>query len=223
MKSTRVKYITDILAGACYAMSQVPEYKIPTELLASITRTIIDTNKVNLTDIRNGLESILTADQLRNSFNDGDVLIYISPLGFINSYEYDGKMSDVVSSICSIFTEDRIAHGVAIEYVRLLHDIAYNLIKDDNDILEILPELDVNQSEVVIDYDAKNVFFASMWSFIFSESYMDALNRAMSFDNCPISILAVTGALAGLYFGIEDIPIGWINNFINEFLHPVEE
>ena len=78
--------------------------------------------------------------------------------------------------------------------------IIYNDIRN-------LAEDDIKSSGYVIDS-----LEASFWCFLKTDNYKDAVLKAVNLGDDTDTIGALTGALAGLAYGKEDIPENWLNN-----------
>jgi ADP-ribosyl-[dinitrogen reductase] hydrolase len=52
---------------------------------------------------------------------------------------------------------------------------------------------------------------AALWCFLTSSSYADAVIKAVNLGEDTDTVAAVTGGLAGIYYGIENIPAEWID------------
>lgn len=52
---------------------------------------------------------------------------------------------------------------------------------------------------------------ASIWCFLNTENYKDAVLKAVNLGSDTDTTAAVTGGLAGLYYGKEQIPFEWLN------------
>lgn len=52
---------------------------------------------------------------------------------------------------------------------------------------------------------------ASLWCFLNSSSYAEAVLKAVNLGDDTDTTAAVTGGLAGIYYGVENIPEEWIN------------
>jgi hypothetical protein len=57
-----------------------------------------------------------------------------------------------------------------------------------------------------------------VWCFINSENYKDAVLKAVNLGGDTDTIAALTGGLAGLYYGCKTIPPNWINQIVNQEL-----
>lgn len=69
---------------------------------------------------------------------------------------------------------------------------------------------------------------ASLWCLYHSESYKEAVLKAVNLGGDTDTIAAITGSIAGIYYGYDSIPKTWINSLmkkelidgkINEFLN----
>jgi ADP-ribosyl-[dinitrogen reductase] hydrolase len=63
----------------------------------------------------------------------------------------------------------------------------------------------INSGGYVID-----TLEASLWCFLNSSSYSEAVLKAVNMGGDTDTTAAVTGGLAGIYYGIENIPANWI-------------
>ena len=57
---------------------------------------------------------------------------------------------------------------------------------------------------------------ASIWILLNTSNYKDAVLKAVNLGDDTDTTAAVTGGLAGLYYGIENIPTNWIDTLINK-------
>ena len=74
-----------------------------------------------------------------------------------------------------------------------------------NDISTLTKE-DIKSSGFVVD-----TLEASIWCVLTSNSYKEAVLKAVNLGDDTDTIGALTGALAGLIYGINDIPTNWLN------------
>lgn len=72
-----------------------------------------------------------------------------------------------------------------------------------------LPESEIRSSGFVAD-----TLEASFWSFLNSENYKDAVLAAVNLGDDTDTTGAVTGAMAGLYYGVGDIPEKWLETLV---------
>lgn len=52
---------------------------------------------------------------------------------------------------------------------------------------------------------------ASLWCFLNTNSYKEAVLKAVNLGNDTDTVAAITGGLAGLYYGVETVPQNWID------------
>ncbi len=178
-------------------------------ILHEICRNIQQTRSLSYVTLENYLSS--KKQSMDFDSYDGSILVYISPLVFLRILNQPVFKADrIIKGIISITHNNDETIGVVTEYLNLLYSIFHNQTTKEQ-ILEILPELDILEDEVVVKTDAKNVFFAALWCFIMSDSYEQACIKAHELENSNHWVVEVTGALAGLYYGVESIPSEWID------------
>lgn len=68
-----------------------------------------------------------------------------------------------------------------------------------------LPVESINSEGYVID-----TLEASLWCFLTTSSYPEAVLKAVNLGEDTDTTAAVTGGLAGMYYGIENIPSKWV-------------
>ncbi|REC61123.1 ADP-ribosylglycohydrolase family protein [Chryseobacterium pennae] len=57
---------------------------------------------------------------------------------------------------------------------------------------------------------------ASLWCFLNSESYSEAVLKAVNLGEDTDTTGAITGGLAGIYYGFENIPQEWVNELVKK-------
>ncbi len=72
-----------------------------------------------------------------------------------------------------------------------------------------LPENEISSTGFVVD-----TLEAAFWSFLTTKSYKDAVLRAVNLGDDTDTTGAVTGALAGLHYGLKDIPQEWLDTLV---------
>ena len=70
----------------------------------------------------------------------------------------------------------------------------------------MLPENEIRSSGYVVD-----TLEAAVWCLINSNSYKEAVLKAVNLGDDTDTVGAVTGGLAGLFYGFENIPSEWIH------------
>ena len=69
------------------------------------------------------------------------------------------------------------------------------------------PEQNIHSSGYVLDS-----LQASLWCFLNSDSYEETVLKAVNLGEDTDTTGAIAGGLAGIYYGIENIPKKWIDN-----------
>lgn len=78
-------------------------------------------------------------------------------------------------------------------------------------IVENLKRNEIKSSSYVVDS-----LVAAIWSLLNTNNYKDAVLTAVNLGEDTDSIAAITGALAGIIYGYEEIPKEWINKIPNK-------
>lgn len=81
---------------------------------------------------------------------------------------------------------------------------------------EIRPLLDYTESEICSSGYVLHTLEASLWCFLKSNSYADAVLQAVNLGSDSDTTGCVTGGLAGLYFGSESIPNEWKETLVKK-------
>ena len=147
----------------------------------------------------------------------GSIQYAISPLAFADIFGIPGhELDEVVKQIVGIVNHDEKIQLLCVELIHLLHDILWFKIEREG-ILEIVPEFDVLESEVVCSESEKDVFFAALWSFIFSDDYVSCYEKAANLKNTNSDITGLACTFAGLYYGVDSIPTDWSEQVFETF------
>ena len=157
----------------------------------------LDDIRVNLTTI-NGLTENCAP-------NDGMVLCWIYLAAFSDIFVNHKMFDNIIEQICRTTHDCDETANASLEYCHLLHDVFFRYT-DKDDILEILPELDILAGDVPVDRNVRRILMASIWAFVHSDSFDSAMTncRELTGDSKSIEwIYIVTGTLAGLYYGID--------------------
>ncbi len=83
----------------------------------------------------------------------------------------------------------------------------YNRILFDD--IACIPEKDIYSSGYVI-----HTLEASLWAFLTTNNFKDAVLKAVNLGDDADTIGSITGGMAGLFYGFEQIPEGWINQLV---------
>ena len=71
--------------------------------------------------------------------------------------------------------------------------------------IRVLPEPAIKSGGFVID-----TLEAAFWCFLTTDTYRDAVLKAVNLGDDTDTTAAVTGAMAGLFYGIAAIPAAWL-------------
>jgi ADP-ribosyl-[dinitrogen reductase] hydrolase len=112
-----------------------------------------------------------------------------------DKFEAYNEMQNVLAK----FLEDKKYNPIEIQ----LFDRVLN-----NDISKY-PEENIHSSGYVLDS-----LQASLWCFLNSDSYEETVLKAVNLGEDTDTTAAIAGGLAGIYYGIENIPKKWIENLI---------
>lgn len=141
-------------------------------------------------------------------------LMRIAPLAFLHHDKFPGETyEETIRNVSSITHANKIVTDICIEFVFLLNDIIHGHLDKDPEayILRVLPEIDVLESEVSSTGFVGDTFFAAIWCFAFSDTYADCIIKAVNLGGDSDTTASVAGALAGTFYGYDDIPREWIN------------
>ena len=83
----------------------------------------------------------------------------------------------------------------------------YNRILFDD--ISRIPEQDIYASGYVL-----HTLEASLWAFLTTDNFKEAVLKAVNLGNDADTIGAITGGMAGLFYGVEQIPEEWINQLV---------
>lgn len=184
--------------------------------------------------IRSGVKPELAGGESSSSNGNGSLMRILPLLFYLQDKPIDERfeITRLVSSITHRHIRSIIACFYYLEYARLLmegqdkfeayktlqnwfadylqsraitqHEIAYfdRLLKGD---ISQLPESEIKSSGYVI-----HTLEASVWCFLTTANYAEAVLKAVNLGDDSDTTGAVTGGLAGLYYGWESIPNHWI-------------
>jgi ADP-ribosylglycohydrolase len=169
------------------------------------------------------------------SSNGNGSLMRISPLLFYlldKSINERYEITNKVSSITHGHIRSVIACFYYLEFARQLFEQKnkFEIYKNlQTDITNYLITLSINQTEValfdrLLKHDIhklteENIFSsgyvlhtleASIWCLLTTKNYKDAVLKAVNLGEDTDTTAAVTGGLAGLLYGIDNIPTNWL-------------
>ncbi len=157
------------------------------------------------------------------------VYLIIKDLPLVKQYEITEKISSLTHShsysaiACFIYLRfiDQLLHNddKFTAYALMQEEVSTFLDKNDFTITEIeefsnilqdniydFPEDEINSCGYVV-----KSLEASIWAFMNSNSYVEAVLRAVNLGCDTDTTGAITGGLAGVFYGYEEIPNDWID------------
>ena len=130
-------------------------------------------------------------------------LMRIAPLAFTKANGVDvGRVSAITH-----------AHPVCIKACRIYVEIARKLIggAHPTDVPEIARMKDVPRESVESGGYVVDTLGAALWCMAQGHSYAECVLAAVNLGRDTDTTAAVTGALAGIVYGKEDIPVAWLD------------
>lgn len=89
-------------------------------------------------------------------------------------------------------------------------DIFHRVLGNKKDNYETINFLELTENEINSSGYVLDTLEASLWCFLTTETYKDAVLKAVNLGKDTDTTACVTGGLAGLYYGYEQIPNEWI-------------
>jgi ADP-ribosyl-[dinitrogen reductase] hydrolase len=93
----------------------------------------------------------------------------------------------------------------------VLKDTAVDLDLDERVIMAVNGAFKKERNEIKSDGFVINTLEASLWAFLNSNSFKEAVLLAANLGDDADTVAAVTGQLAGAYYGFDQIPEQWVN------------
>lgn len=85
---------------------------------------------------------------------------------------------------------------------------------DENGLLDMDAIFHIDSSGIQSTGYVVYTLEAALWSFIHNDNYKDTILSAVNLGSDTDTIAALTGALAGLYYGYDSIPKEWLNTLV---------
>jgi len=108
--------------------------------------------------------------------------------------------------------------------IKVIKDTAVDLKLDERVIKAVTGAFKKEKKEIKSDGFVLHTLEASLWSFLNSNSFADAVLKAANLGNDADTTAAVTGQLAGAYYGYQAVPDKWLNKLaqfkIRTFVRP---
>lgn len=157
-------------------------------------------------------------DFFYNNGNGG--LMRILPLAFLDASD---EIIDEITALTHAHSISKEASRIYVNIVRALlsgkdiKETLKNMSFSENYKhllnLEKFKEKDISSRGFVI-----STLTAVLWCFINTDNYKDCVLKAVNLGDDTDTVAAIAGALAGIKYGIESIPIEWMDNLKNKEL-----
>ncbi len=95
--------------------------------------------------------------------------------------------------------------------IKVIKDTAVDLDLDERVIAAVNGAFKKEKNQIKSDGFVINTLEASLWSLLNSDSFEAAVLKAVNLGDDADTVAAVTGQLAGAYYGYEAIPDKWLN------------
>lgn len=143
--------------------------------------------------------------------NGNGALMRILPFAF---FDYDEEIIDRVAALTHNTSRSKFACEMYIKICQSLITTG-TLDLDDPYFITIsnIPRERIRSTGYVLDS-----LVAALWCFLTTDSYDECVLAAVNLGNDTDTIAALAGALAGIKYGYEDIPVNWINRLANKKL-----
>lgn len=138
--------------------------------------------------------------------NGNGSLMRIIPLAFTDADD------DMIREVSAITHAHEISKNACVEYIKIVRSIL-NGEKYQNDDLKNTDINNIKSGGFVLD-----TLKASLWCVLNTNNYKDAVLMAVNLGSDTDTTAAVTGGLAGVIYGYENIPSEWIEKIRNKKL-----
>ena len=136
--------------------------------------------------------------------NGNGSLMRIAPLAFTDATD------DEVRAVSAITHAHPVSTGACVDMVHVMRALAAGASPT-----EAVPNLDVllaaSEKDLRSGGFVRDTYCAALWCLAVSGSYEECVLRAVNLGDDTDTTAAVAGALAGIAYGIEGIPGGWLS------------
>ena len=148
--------------------------------------------------------------------NGNGSLMRILPLAFIPNIS-----DDEIKDVSAITHAHDISKEGCLIYVRIAQgliredDLSELIIRyvDENSIYRRLRYINsIQENQIKSTGYIVDTLEAAIWCLVTTDNYNDCILKAVNLGGDTDTIAAISGGLAGIIYGYEDIPIKWINN-----------
>jgi ADP-ribosyl-[dinitrogen reductase] hydrolase len=134
----------------------------------------------------------------------------VAPIPIAYSRETERHVRDV-TGLSSSLTHNRFASGLTEEFAGLIHRALNGCEKSElqTNMVEVSEEKTTNGGY------APESLSSALYHFHSTGSFREAVLQAVNFGNDADTIGAITGQLAGAYYGLSGIPVEWVTGLHN--------
>jgi ADP-ribosylglycohydrolase len=127
-------------------------------------------------------------------------------LQLINGNNKNAALTNMQKAVKAFFESTDVPQAEINRFHRVLS------IKIDN--YDLQPVMDLSEEEISSSGYVLNTLEASLWCILHTDNYKDAILKAVNLGSDTDTTAAVTGGLAGLIYGGESIPQGWLSKLV---------
>jgi ADP-ribosyl-[dinitrogen reductase] hydrolase len=163
-----------------------------------------------ISKLSSGVDSLHSGNTSNDSNGNGS-LMRIAPASIYFHQLNDVELRKKMQEISGITHAHSISVSMCYEFSKMVQLIIAGKEKlvaceKFGRMYQNMPEENIHSSGYVV-----HTLEASVWSFINSSSYSEAVLKAVNLGEDTDTTACVTGAVAGLYYGVESIPETWRN------------
>ena len=193
-------------------------------------------------NISNGINDVSNCGQDGEYDNGNGALMRISPvITLLDKYD-PSKSFDLINKYTSLTHSHPRSVIASIIYLELLQQLLdYNKLESIENVFKITQKmyfpilpfkyvdelstyndffnmklLDKQYSELKSSGYVVDTLFSAIWCFYYSNSFEDAVLKAVNLGGDTDTIASIAGSLAGIYYGYDSIPKEWINKIIKK-------
>ena len=193
-------------------------------------------------NISNGINNVSNCGQNGEYDNGNGALMRISPvITLLDKYD-PSKSFDLINKYTSLTHSHPRSVIASIIYLELLQQLLeYDKLESIENVFKITQKmyfqilpfkyvdelstyndffnmklLDKQYSELKSSGYVVDTLFSAIWCFYYSNSFEDAVLKAVNLGGDTDTIASITGSLAGIYYGYDSIPKKWINKIIKK-------
>ena len=117
-------------------------------------------------------------------------------INLINGNDLKNSINDSLKKVCELY----IGNKELSKYSRLMEQNFFSLSIND-----------VKSTGYVVD-----TLEAVIWCLVNTDSYKSAILKAVNLGDDTDTVGAITGGLAGIYYGYDAIPEDWVNSLVKK-------